>query len=72
MPTCKRHKHEPGVDAQFTPPVERLTFTVNLPGEANLPGSHGEPLAAVLQVLESAGDYREVADHLPDIDITIR
>lgn len=28
-------------------------------------------LAAMLQVLESIGDYREVADHLPDIDITI-
>lgn len=63
--------NKPGVDAQFTPPVERLAFTVNRPGEANLPGIHAEPLAAVLQVLENAGDYREVADHLPDIDITI-
>ena len=63
--------NKPGVDAQFTPPLERLAFTVDLPGEANLPGIHAEPLAAVLQVLENAGDYREVADHLPDIDITI-
>lgn len=63
--------NKPGVDAQFTPPVERPAFTVDLPGEANLPGIHAEPLAAVLQVLENAGDYREVADHLPDIDITI-
>ena len=63
--------NKPGVDAQFTPPFERLAFTVDLPGEANLPGIHAEPLAAVLQVLENAGDYREVADHLPDIDITI-
>lgn len=63
--------NKPGVDAQFTPPVERLAFTVDRPGEANLPGIHGEPLAAVLQMLENASDYREVADHLPDIDITI-
>lgn len=59
--------NKPGVDAQFTPPVERLAFTVDRPGEADLPGIHGEPLATVLQVLESAGDYREVAAKLPDI-----
>lgn len=59
--------NKPGVDAQFTPPVERLAFAVDRPGEADLPDIHGEPLAVVLQVLENAVDYREVAAKLPDI-----
>jgi len=59
--------NKPGVDAQFTPPVERLAFAVDQPGEADLPDIHGAPLAVVLQVLENAVDYREVAAKLPDI-----
>lgn len=59
--------NKPGVDAQFTPPVERLAFAVDQPGEADLPDIHGEPLALVLQELENAVDYREVAAKLPDI-----
>ena len=30
--------NKPGVDAQFTPPVERLAFAIEIPGEADLPG----------------------------------
>lgn len=32
--------NKPGIDAQFTPPVERLPFPTGLPGEADLPGIH--------------------------------
>jgi transglutaminase-like putative cysteine protease len=59
--------NKPGIDAQFTPPVERLAFTVQLPGEANLPGLYVEPLAEVCHVLHRYQSAKEVAENLPDI-----
>jgi transglutaminase-like putative cysteine protease len=58
-----------GVDAQFTPPVERLAFAVQLPGEANLSGLYGEPLAAVRDVLRRYDSVEEVAANLPDVPL---
>jgi transglutaminase-like putative cysteine protease len=61
--------NKPGVDAQFTPPVECLAFALQLPGEANLPGLYAEPLAAVCDVLRRYDSAREVAANLPDVSL---
>ena len=60
---------KPGVDAQFAPPVERLAFAVQLPGEGNLPGLYAEPLVAVIDVLRRYDSVDEVAANLPDVSL---
>jgi transglutaminase-like putative cysteine protease len=61
--------NKPGVNAQFTPPVEQLAFTVQLPGEANLPGLHAEPLAVVCEALDRFESASELAANLPDMPL---
>jgi transglutaminase-like putative cysteine protease len=61
--------NKPGVCAQFTPPLERLAFNVELPGEANLPGLCDEPLAAVCDVLRRYDSAEDVAANLPDMPL---
>jgi transglutaminase-like putative cysteine protease len=56
-----------GVDAQFTPPTERLAFAIDLPGEADLPDLYAEPLAAVVDTLRRYENASTVAANLPDI-----
>jgi len=62
--------NKPGVDADFTPPVEQLAFPIVYEGEANLEGIWSDPLKEVTDVLESSKDFQEVWDNLPDIEIT--
>lgn len=57
------------VDAQFTPPVERLAFLADGEGEAGLPEIWPEPLPVVVQALEAHSNYLDVANNLPDIEI---
>jgi transglutaminase-like putative cysteine protease len=59
--------NKPGVDAQFTPPVERLAFAIAEPGEVDLPGIYAEPLSAVVAALTENATYDQVYSHLPDI-----
>jgi transglutaminase-like putative cysteine protease len=59
--------NKPGVDAQFTPPTERLAFAIDLPGEADLPDLYAEPLAAVVNALRRYENASTVAANLPDI-----
>ncbi|MCG7948367.1 MAG: transglutaminase family protein [Candidatus Thiodiazotropha taylori] len=59
-----------GVEAQFTPPREQLAFPVVVQGEADFSGVWSEPLMEVVRVLTESETYQEVADNLPDIDIT--
>ena len=42
--------NKPGVDAQFTPPIEQLAFKLG-DGEEDIPGYWSEPLPAVVKVL---------------------
>ena len=58
-----------GVEAQFSPPVEKLAFPIITSGEADLPEIWSEPLDQVIQVLESYEDYQQVADNLPDVEV---
>lgn len=57
-----------GVDAQFTPPVERLAFTARLPGEADLPGIYPDPLPIVVEALRRHQTWDALWDHLPDVE----
>lgn len=59
--------NKPAVDAQFTPPIERLAFAVTLPGEADVPGRYAEPLPEVLEVLRRFNTATAVAANLPDL-----
>ena len=61
--------NKPGIDAQFTPPVEALAFKVAIKGEADLPEIWPEPLPQVVQVLRSSRDFQEVINNLPDIEV---
>lgn len=56
-----------GVSAKFCPPVEQLAFPIASDGEADLPEVWAEPLPTVVEVLEGAETYAEVAANLPDV-----
>lgn len=58
--------NRPGVDARFSPPVERLAFPLQDPDEADLSGIHAEPLPAVVRVLTMCATVAEVYEKLPD------
>jgi transglutaminase-like putative cysteine protease len=58
--------NKPGVAADFSPPVERLAFRIQFPGEFNLPGVFSEPLSTVVAALRRYDTASELAKHLPD------
>lgn len=58
-----------GVDARFTPPVERLAFPVLAHDERDLPEIWAGPLAVVVDALTRHTTVEEVADDLPDIEL---
>jgi len=58
-----------GVDAQFTPPIEKLAYPIVVAGEADLAEIWAEPLPVVRRVLASCTSYQEVAEKLPDIEL---
>ena len=60
--------NKPGIDAQFTPPTERLAFSLGQPGEADLPGVWAEPLSVVLLALQKRPNGDQLAANLPDLD----
>jgi transglutaminase-like putative cysteine protease len=64
--------NEPGADAQFTPPVERLAFAINERLEADLPEIWAEPLPVVVRVLTGYATVEEVAENLPDVELVHR
>lgn len=60
--------NKPGVDAQFSPPVERLAFRVTLAGEQNFPEILPDPLPVVVTALHSYPTWDALYKHLPDWD----
>lgn len=58
--------NKPGIAAEFCPPVEKLAFRHVVAEEGMFPQIYAEPWPVVINVLESAGTFREVADNLPD------
>ncbi len=59
-----------GVYAEFSPPSEQLAFPIITEGEADLPEIWPEPLPDIVSVLNESNTYEEVANNLPDIEIT--
>jgi transglutaminase-like putative cysteine protease len=58
-----------GVDAQFTPPVERLAFAIRLPGEADLRAIYPDPLPVVIEALRKHRTWDALGEHLPDLEV---
>jgi transglutaminase-like putative cysteine protease len=58
-----------GIDAQFTPPVERLAFELQSEGEVEFENIFPEPLECVVEVLQRNRTWDEVLAALPDIAI---
>ncbi len=56
-----------GVDAQFDPPHEKLAFEVG-EDEFDLSGNYAEPLAEVVEALQTYKSYEEMVCHFPDIE----
>lgn len=57
-----------GIDAQFTPPVERLAYPIRLAGEADMPEILAEPLAVVVDALRTYTTADALQAHLPDVE----
>ena len=60
---------KPGVNPDFTPPVEALAYAPKLPGEADLKEIFAEPLPVVVRALTTAKDWQGVIAALPDVDL---
>ena len=60
--------NRPGIDAQFTPPIEKLAFPITLPGEADLPEIWSDPLPIVVNALRSHSSADALWNALPDIE----
>jgi transglutaminase-like putative cysteine protease len=60
--------NRPDVQAEFTPPVERLAFPIQFEGERNLPDIYAEPLPQVVQTLRSRKTWDAVLANLPDLE----
>ena len=58
-----------GVDAQFTPPVEKLAFTAHAAREADLPEVWADPLPQIVTVLRSCQTYEQVLKTPRDVEI---
>ncbi len=58
------------VNAQFTPPIERLAFQVSASGEAEIPGFFADPLPEIVAALTSHSSMDELWKHLPDCDLS--
>ena len=57
------------IRSHFTPPFEKLAYTVNLPGESNLPEVWPEPLPTVIAALRAAENSADLYENLPDIPV---
>lgn len=58
-----------GVDTQFSPPEERLAWTITHEGECDLPEIWADPLPIVIDCLRKSQDYNDVLDNNPDVEL---
>lgn len=56
-----------GVDAQFTPPHERLAFKIQVSEEADFPAILSKPLQVVVEALQAQSTWDEMLRNLPDV-----
>ncbi|GAB4184794.1 MAG: transglutaminase family protein [Coleofasciculaceae cyanobacterium] len=58
-----------GVDAQFTPPQERLAFKIQVSEEADFPAILSKPLQVVVEALQVQSTWDEMLCNLPDVSL---
>jgi transglutaminase-like putative cysteine protease len=58
--------NKPGIDAQFTPPLERLAFPIQDEHERDFGGLYAEPLPLIVAALTARANVADLAAHLPD------
>jgi hypothetical protein len=58
-----------GINTGFSPPVERLAFSITLPGEVDFPEVWPEPLPVVVSALREAATVQALKANLPDVPI---
>jgi transglutaminase-like putative cysteine protease len=58
-----------GVNAQFSPPQERLAFKTQFPEEADFQSILAEPLQIVIEALQAQAKWDEMLRNLPDISV---
>ena len=56
-----------GVDAQFTPPQEKLAFKIQVSEEADFPAILSKPLQVVVEALQAQSTWDEMLRNLPDV-----
>lgn len=61
---CDPRGNRPGIDAQFTPPEQRLAFAG--PEVVRVPGVFPDPLPAVVEALRRHRTYAAISANLPD------
>lgn len=61
--------NKPNVDAQFTPPVERLAFSTSCVGEYDFPEIWSQPLSLIVESLQQAESVQALASCLPDCTV---
>lgn len=61
--------NRPGVQAQFTPPIEQVAFRPKLTGEADLPEIWKNPLPVVIEALRSCNTWDMLWENMPDIEL---
>ena len=61
--------NKPGVQAEFTPPIERLAFPISVEGEADLREIWLEPLPVVVKTLLESATWEDVYRNLPDVEL---
>lgn len=59
--------NRPGIDAQFTPPVERLAFVLQSAEEVEFANVLAEPLDCVVDSLRRSSTWEETLTNLPDV-----
>jgi transglutaminase-like putative cysteine protease len=60
--------NQPGVDAQFCPPVEQLAFRLNFPEERAFPDILADPLPLVVEALRAHATWKALFANLSDCD----
>ena len=57
-----------GVNAQFTPPVEQLAYSISISGELDLPNFYADPLPVVVEALRGFDTADALWEVLPDVE----
>jgi transglutaminase-like putative cysteine protease len=61
--------NRPGVNAQFSPPQERLAFSLQFPEEADFPTILPQPLDVVVTALHAQSTWEAMLHNLPDVSL---